>query len=109
DAEVPVFQVSLPAGLTPAQAYALGQALRPLREEGVLVIGSGSLTHNLYEFRGHAIDAEAPSWVSEFDGWMKQRLDNDQRASLRDYRAQAPHAVRNHPTEEHLLPLFVAM
>jgi 4,5-DOPA dioxygenase extradiol len=109
DADIPVAQISVLRGATPAEHEKLGRALASLRNEGVLVIGSGSLTHNLYEFRGQDIDAPVPSWVSDFDAWMLKMLLDNQRQSLLDYRAQAPHAVRNHPTEEHLLPLFAAM
>lgn len=109
DADVPVTQLSVLRGATPAAHEHLGSALAALREEGVLVIGSGSLTHNLYEFRGGAIDTPVPPWVSDFGTWMMQKLHSGDRAALLDYRAQAPSAARNHPTEEHLLPLFVAM
>ncbi|MEO8407630.1 MAG: class III extradiol ring-cleavage dioxygenase [Oxalobacteraceae bacterium] len=109
DADIPVAQISVVRGASAAAHEKIGQALGALREEGVLIVGSGSLTHNLYEFRGGSIDAEVPLWVSDFDTWMKTRLENNQRESLLNYRVQAPHAVRNHPTEEHLLPLFVAM
>lgn len=109
DAGIPVTQVSLVHGASPAEHRRMGQALSSLRDDGVLVIGSGSLTHNLREFRGQEVDAPAPGWVSEFAVWMKQRLERKDFQSLLDYREQAPFAVRNHPTEEHLLPLFVAM
>jgi 4,5-DOPA dioxygenase extradiol len=109
DADVPVLQVSLVRGADPAAHEKLGRALQQLRQEGVLVIGSGSLTHNLYEFRGQAVDAPAPQWVSEFEAWMRERLESNDVAALLDYRNQAPSAKQNHPTEEHLLPLFVAM
>lgn len=109
DADIPAFQVSVMRGASPAIHEQLGAALAPLRDEGVLVIGSGSLTHNLYEFRGQEVGAPAPDWVSEFAAWMKARLEGGQRDELLNYRAQAPHAEKNHPTEEHLLPLFVAM
>ncbi len=109
DADIPVTQVSVVRGATPADHASLGRALSSLRDEGVLVIGSGSLTHNLYEFRGHAIDAAVPSWVSDFDIWMHERLTLSDTASLLNYRKEAPSAVRNHPSEEHLSPLFVAM
>lgn len=109
DADIPVAQVSLIRSASPAEHAKLGAALTRLRDEGVLVIGSGSLTHNLYEFFGNDINAPVPSWVSDFGTWMMTMLRDNQRASLLDYRAQAPNAVRNHPTEEHLLPLFVAM
>jgi 4,5-DOPA dioxygenase extradiol len=109
EADVPVMQISLVRGAGPAAHEMLGQALAQLRNEGVLVIGSGSLTHNLYEFRGQAVDAPAPGWVSEFEIWMRERLEAGDRAALLDYRNRAPSAAQNHPTEEHLLPLFVAM
>lgn len=109
DADVPVLQVSLVRGASPAVHEKLGQALAQLRHEGVLVIGSGSLTHNLYEFRGQPVDAPAPQWVREFESWMRERLEANDSAALLDYRKQAPSAKENHPTEEHLLPLFAAM
>jgi 4,5-DOPA dioxygenase extradiol len=109
DADVPVMQISLVRGASPAVHEKLGQALAQLRHEGVLVIGSGSLTHNLYEFRGQAVDAPAPHWVSEFESWMRERLEANDSAALLDYRNRAPSAAKNHPSEEHLLPLFVAM
>jgi 4,5-DOPA dioxygenase extradiol len=109
DADIPTAQISLRHGAAPAEHEQIGKALRTLRDDGVLIIGSGSLTHNLYAYRGASLDAAVPSWVSDFGDWMHTRLQANQRDSLLDYRAQAPFAVRNHPTEEHLLPLFVAM
>ena len=109
EADIPVAQISVMRGASPADHEAMGRALASLREEGVLVIGSGSLTHNLYEFRGQPIDVAAPDWVSGFGNWMKARLDDNDLPALREYRTRAPHAERNHPTEEHLLPLYVAM
>jgi 4,5-DOPA dioxygenase extradiol len=109
DADLPVMQISLVRDGTPAAHEKLGRALAQLRHEGVLVIGSGSLTHNLYEFRGQPVDAPAPHWVSEFESWMRERLETNDSAALLDYRNRAPSAVQNHPSEEHLLPLFVAM
>lgn len=109
EADIPVAQVSIVRGASPAAHEKLGRALAGLRDAGVLVMGSGSLTHNLYEFRGGPIDAPVPAWVSDFGHWMMTALHENRRDALLDYRAQAPFAVRNHPTEEHLLPLFVAM
>jgi 4,5-DOPA dioxygenase extradiol len=108
-ADVPVAQISVLRNASPGDHVRIGRALSELREEGVLVIGSGSLTHNLYEFRGHAIDAPIPLWVSDFVAWMKERLEENDAASLLNYREKAPSAARNHPTEDHLLPLFMAM
>ena len=109
DADIPAFQLSVLHGASSAEHERLGQALTGLGNEGVLAIGSGSLTHNLREFRGQELDAPVPDWVSDFSNWMKQALQQDRRDALLDYRRQAPHAERNHPTEEHLMPLFVAM
>jgi 4,5-DOPA dioxygenase extradiol len=108
-ADIPVTQLSVVRDASPADHERLGLALAALRHEGVLVVGSGSLTHNLYEFRGQALDAPVPDWVSGFESWMKLRLEASDRAALLDYRRVAPHAAKNHPTEEHLLPLFVAL
>lgn len=108
-ADIPVAQVTVVRDASPVEHVRIGRALSALRKEGVLVIGSGSLTHNLYEFRGHDIDASVPSWVSDFDVWMKERLEQNDLASLLNYREKAPFATRNHPTEEHLSPLFVAL
>lgn len=109
NADLPVLQISLIRGAGPAAHQKLGRALAQLRHEGVLVIGSGSMTHNLSEFRGQAIDAAVPVWVSEFTRWMQERLVADDSAALLDYRNRAPSARQNHPSEEHLLPLFVAL
>jgi len=109
EADIPVTQLSVVRDASPADHERLGLALAALRHEGVLVVGSGSLTHNLYEFRGQAVDAPVPGWVSEFESWMKARLEASDRAALLDYRRAAPHAAKNHPTEEHLLPLFATL
>lgn len=109
NADIPVFQVSLIQGAGPAEHYRLGAALQALRAQGVLIMGSGSLTHNLYEFVGHRLDDAAPRWVTDFENWMAESLDAGRLPDLLDYRKRAPHAERNHPTEDHLLPLFVAL
>jgi len=109
DADIPVAQISVLRGATPTQHMAIGQALAGLRDEGVLVVGSGSLTHNLRELHWHDIAAPVPPWVGEFGDWIWSKLTGGQRELLLDYRRRAPSAARNHPTEEHLLPLFVAM
>jgi 4,5-DOPA dioxygenase extradiol len=108
-ADIPVAQLSIVQGAGPDAHERLGAALADLRHENVLLVASGSLTHNLHEFRGQGIDAPAPGWVGEFASWIEARLDAGERAALLDYRRQAPFAVQNHPTDEHLLPLFVAM
>jgi 4,5-DOPA dioxygenase extradiol len=108
-ADVPVFQISLPVGLSEARAFEYGQALSDLREQGVLVIGSGSLTHNLSEFRGQAADAPVQPYVSAFVQWVREAVQNGDAASLKRTFELAPHAHRAHPSDEHYLPLLVAM
>ncbi|MGE0331091.1 MAG: class III extradiol ring-cleavage dioxygenase [Ramlibacter sp.] len=106
DADVPVVQVSLPHDSTPATALALGQALAPLGRDGVLVIGSGSLTHNLYEFRGG--DVAAADYVVEFSQWIRAAVQRGDTDALLRALQDAPHARRAHPTSDHFLPLLVA-
>lgn len=107
DAQVPVFQVSMPLSLTTAQAVDMGRALAPLRDQGVVIVGSGSMTHNLYEFRQAGTRPEA--YAQEFAAWVRTAVLADAVQPLIDYRKEAPHAARAHPTEEHFLPLLVAM
>lgn len=106
-ADIPVICVSLPIDATPESAYRMGKALAPLRQRGMLVIGSGSLTHNLMEFRG-GLNTNASGYVTEFVQWMRDAVASRTLAPLLDYRNSAPHAVIAHPTDEHLLPLQVA-
>ena len=108
DADIPVAQVAVQTRLGPAHHLRLGEALRPLRDEGVLIIGSGSATHNLREFGNHRYDSPPPGWVSAFNDWLAGAIEEGRTADLLDYRRMAPQAARNHPTEEHLLPLFAA-
>ncbi len=108
-ADIPVAQLSLQPDKDPAWHIALGRALRPLREQGVLIIGSGSITHNLRALFKHPPGAPAPEWVTEFCDWMAERIDAGDLEALSAYRTGAPHAVQNHPTDEHLLPLFVVL
>ena len=106
DADVPVFQVSLPSRLDAGRAWALGQALGPLAGEGVLIVGSGSLTHNLYEFRGtHGPDEP---YVQAFSAWVREAVEQGDGARLRRTLDDAPDARRAHPTAEHFWPLLVA-
>ncbi len=105
-ANVPVFQVSMPFDLDTQAALRLGRALAPLRDAGVLVIGSGSLTHNLYEFRR---DVRDPEYAERFATWIHEAVMAGDVDALVDYRRRAPQAARAHPTEEHYLPLVVAL
>lgn len=108
-ADIPVAQFAILPKATPEAHYALGVRLRPLRNEGVLIIGSGSITHNLRDTVRDAPDGAALPYVHEFCGWFHEKLESKNLPALFDYRRQAPHAVRAHPTDEHLLPLFVAL
>ncbi len=109
-ADIPVVQLSVQPRLGPAHHLSIGRALRPLREEGILIIGSGSFTHNLYEFFYGPGDTERePEWVREFAEWFDRALTEGRVNDLVNYRQIAPSAKRNHPTDEHLLPLYVAL
>ena len=109
EADIPVLSLSLRADYDVPAHLALGRALAPLREEGVLLLGSGSITHNLHDFRaGYGSGREAP-YVRPFIGWIERKLAAGDVDALLDYRRQAPFAQRAHPTDEHLLPLFFAL
>lgn len=108
-ADIPIVPISIQPHLGPVHHYAMGRALAPLREQGVLVIGSGSITHNLHDFRaGYSEMNEAP-YVRPFIEWIEQKIKTHDIGALLDYRRQAPFAERAHPTDEHLLPLYVAL
>jgi 4,5-DOPA dioxygenase extradiol len=107
EATVPAFQVSMPVNLSTGTAVELGRALAPLRDQGVLIVASGSMTHNLYEFRHSGSHPEA--YVQEFTDWVQTAVRANGFKQLIDYRNEAPHAERAHPSEEHFLPLLVAM
>jgi 4,5-DOPA dioxygenase extradiol len=107
-ADIPVVQLSIQSRQGAAYHLRLGAALAPLRSDGVLIIGSGSLTHNLAASDPRITVDTAPSWVSMFTRWMHEKLAASDRESLIKYRLLAPQAARNHPTEEHLMPLFAA-
>jgi 4,5-DOPA dioxygenase extradiol len=111
-ADVQVVQLALPAHYTPLELYRMGMALSGLREQGVLIIGSGSMTHNLSEFFTDGrpeLHAPAKAYAVEFADWMQDAVQRGDLTALLDYRQRAPHAVRAHPTDEHLLPLFFAL
>jgi 4,5-DOPA dioxygenase extradiol len=108
-ADIPVLQLSVQPHLGPAHHLAVGRALAGLRQDDVLIIGSGSFTHDLSEFRGHGPNDSAPDWVNAFADWTHAALMRNDTAALVDYRREAPFAARNHPTEEHLLPLHAAL
>jgi 4,5-DOPA dioxygenase extradiol len=102
-AELPVVQLSLIGGATPQTHYDIGRALAPLRDEGVLIVGSGSATHNL-----RARQTPQPAeWATSFIGWLDATLEECDDEALLDWRRSAPYADINHPTAEHFDPIFV--
>jgi 4,5-DOPA dioxygenase extradiol len=106
DAKIPVVQLSVQSHLGPGHHLELGRALAPLAHEGVLIIGS--YTHDLSSWRkGSGLDE--PEWVTSFADWFSAALVDGRSCDLLAYRSLAPNAKRNHPTEEHLLPLFVTL
>lgn len=108
EADIPIVQVSLPSQAGPALQTRVGHALASLREQGVLLVGSGSITHNLRELDWRAGPESVEPWAQAFRDWMIDKLAAGDEIALHDYRRQAPNAVRSHPTEEHLLPLYFA-
>jgi 4,5-DOPA dioxygenase extradiol len=108
DADVPVAQLSVQPQLDTRHHFRVGRALAPLGDEGVLVLATGSATHNLrrIELGG---GGDAPEWAAQFDEWLYGKVREGSVEELLDYRRHAPHAATAHPTDEHLLPFFVAL
>ncbi|MBS1131158.1 MAG: Extradiol ring-cleavage dioxygenase, class enzyme, subunit [Proteobacteria bacterium] len=110
DAEVPVIPVSIQSRGGPEQAYQLGQALAPLTAKGFLIIASGNVTHNLRDYQMAAMrGGQTPAYVRQFTDWLVEQLAASDIDALLDYRRQAPGGVQAHPSDEHLLPLYVAL
>jgi 4,5-DOPA dioxygenase extradiol len=107
-ADIPVLQMSLPTH-DPQRLLAIGERLRPLRDEGVLIIGSGFLTHGLPFLTEFRIDADAPGWSRDFDAWAGEALARGDVDALADFQHQAPGMPYAHPTVEHYSPLFVTL
>lgn len=108
EADIPVVQLSVQGHLGPGHHYHVGQALRPLTDEDVLILASGSITHNLAQLDRNGGEATAP-WACAFAEWMASAIAEGRTCDLLSYRSLAPFAVQSHPTEEHILPLFVAL
>lgn len=107
-ADVPVVELSLPAA-DPRALFALGQALEPLRSEGVLILASGGIVHNLARLDWHHRDRPAEPWAQAFDAWFAERLESRDWEALFRYRELAPHAALAVPTSEHFDPVFIAL
>jgi len=108
EADIPVLQMSIPT-FDPEKLFELGKKLAPLREEGVMIIGSGFLTHGLPFIRDWSINATPPGWSAEFDLWAKEVLDRGAIDELMDYKSQAPGMPFAHPTVEHFAPIFITL
>ena len=109
DADVPVLQMSMP-DLDPKRLFEVGQRLAPLRDEGVLIIGSGFLTHGLPFIREYFMGKPgAPQWSIDFDDWAREALESGDLDTLFDFREKAPGMPYAHPTVEHFAPLFVTL
>lgn len=114
EADIPVVQVSIDPQRDARWHYRVGRALAPLREEGVLLVGSGHITHNLRAFftvlrQGAAVDPALAMQVRAFTDWFARKLDEGDVEALLDWKAQAPFPAQNHPTDEHLMPIFFAL
>lgn len=113
DGDIPIVQVSIDPSRDAEWHYRLGRALAPLREEGVLLVGSGHITHNLRAFFGALRKGEQPdpalgSHIDAFTGWFADRLAAGDTAAVLDWKKRAPYPAENHPTDEHLMPIFFA-
>ena len=108
EADIPVVQMSMPTS-DPTKLLELGKRLQPLGDQGVLVIGSGFMTHGLQYLRDWSADAVAPTWSSEFDAWAAELLAKGDIDSLSNYRELAPGMPYAHPTVEHFMPLFITL
>jgi len=108
NADIPVLQLSMPTS-DPGKLIQIGKRLQPLRDEGVLIIGSGFMTHGLPFLRDWSINATAPSWSSEFDTWAAEALSRGDVDALASYKDLAPAVSYAHPTVEHFTPLFVTL
>jgi 4,5-DOPA dioxygenase extradiol len=108
-ADIPVVPLSIQPDSDALAHYRIGRALMPLRDNGVLVIGSGGYSHNLAALSWGDAEAPMPNWAGEFTDWVSARIESRATEALLDWTRQAPHARQNHPTPEHFLPLFVAL
>lgn len=113
EADIPVVQLSVDPRRDARYHYALGKALAPLREEGVLLIGSGHITHNLRAIfgamrHGQSLDPELPGKIEAFTEWFADRFAAGDTEAILDWKDKAPFVAENHPTDEHLMPLFFA-
>jgi 4,5-DOPA dioxygenase extradiol len=107
-ANIPVLQMSIPSS-NPEKLFEIGKKLAPLRDEGVLIVGSGFLTHGLPFLKDWSIEATPPGWSIEFDLWAKEVLERGAIDELMDYKRLAPGMPYAHPTVEHFAPIFITL
>ena len=107
-ADIPVVQLSIDVQRPAAEHFALGQQLRALREQGILILASGNTVHNLRTMNRSAADAEAYDWVIEFDQWVAEKISSGHLENLVEFQAQGELAKKAHPSVEHFLPLLYA-
>ncbi len=105
-ADVPVVELSVPLQLSPEELYKIGEALVPLRREGVLILGSGGIVHNLRLVKFESIHHPVDAWAAEFDSWFRDAAKGGRHADLFRYEELAPHARMAVPTYEHFAPVF---
>jgi 4,5-DOPA dioxygenase extradiol len=108
EADIPVIEISLPMNMHADQIYQIGQALAPLREKQILLIGSGSITHNLRELSWNGKDENVPEWASTFRNYVVSKLNHSNYDAVLEWDS-IPYLQKNHPTLEHFAPLFFAM
>jgi 4,5-DOPA dioxygenase extradiol len=108
EADVPVLQISLPS-LDPPELFELGRTIEPLRDEGILIVGSGFLTHNLRLLRWDEAESRPPAWADEFDAWSAEVLEQKDADALIDYQHRAPGVELALPTREHFVPVITAL
>jgi 4,5-DOPA dioxygenase extradiol len=106
EADIPLVQLSVQPHRGAEYHFRLGSALQSLRDEGILLLASGSATHNLRDYFGRGVDSVPPEYVREFAEWLKQSVSEGATDELLDYVQRGPHALQNHPTPEHFLPFF---
>ena len=107
--DIPVVQVSIPFALGPQKIFEIGQALAPLRNENILLMGSGNITHNLQAVNFGNKHAAPESWAQEFEGWVKTQISGNTIESLSNFKTLAPHARLAHPYPDHFYPLFFVL
>ncbi len=110
-AQIPIVRLSIDISRSPQWHFRLGEALRGFREQGILIMGSGSTTHNLQEFfqGGYVYEDPAPIWVTSFADWLAKKIEEGNQSAVLNAVSTGPNGQRNHPSMDHILPLFFAM